>query len=174
MLEAYPGIAKRVPWMPLMDGAQATRIIMKQSPCAILVVTATVSGNADKVFQALSWGALDAVAALSHLPPAQTVPPLLAALADSDAQVAVGGQADPVARLARRRSVEGERVPLELAELEAVLTRTIALCDVRPIDADDLLFGFGRVVPRTTGAGRSRATGAGAGGYDADGRPGDQ
>ncbi len=48
--------------MPLMDGAQATRIIMKRSPCAILVVTATVSGNADKVFEALSAGALDAVA----------------------------------------------------------------------------------------------------------------
>ena len=48
--------------MPLMDGAQATRIIMKQSPCAILVVTATVAGNADKVFEALSGGALDAVA----------------------------------------------------------------------------------------------------------------
>ncbi len=48
--------------MPLLDGAQATRIIMKQSPCAILVVTATVSGNADKVFEALSAGALDAVA----------------------------------------------------------------------------------------------------------------
>ena len=48
--------------MPLMDGAQATRIIMQQSPCAILVVTATVAGNADKVFEALSGGALDAVA----------------------------------------------------------------------------------------------------------------
>ncbi len=48
--------------MPLMDGAQATRIIMKQSPCAILVVTATVAGHADKVFEALSAGALDAVA----------------------------------------------------------------------------------------------------------------
>jgi len=48
--------------MPVMDGAEATKIIMKQSPCAILVVTATVSGNAAKVFQALSWGALDAVA----------------------------------------------------------------------------------------------------------------
>ena len=48
--------------MPVMDGAEATKIIMKQSPCAILVVTATVSGNAAKVFDALSWGALDAVA----------------------------------------------------------------------------------------------------------------
>jgi two-component system response regulator WspF len=48
--------------MPVMEGAQATQIIMKQSPCAILVVTATVSGNAGKVFEALSYGALDAVA----------------------------------------------------------------------------------------------------------------
>ena len=48
--------------MPVMEGAQATQIIMKQSPCAILVVTATVSGNAAKVFEALSCGALDAVA----------------------------------------------------------------------------------------------------------------
>ena len=48
--------------MPLMNGVQATRAIMKQSPCAILIVTATVCGNADKVFAALSAGALDAVA----------------------------------------------------------------------------------------------------------------
>ncbi|NBW86947.1 MAG: response regulator, partial [Planctomycetia bacterium] len=30
--------------MPHMDGAQATRQIMANAPCAILVVTATVSG----------------------------------------------------------------------------------------------------------------------------------
>ena len=48
--------------MPNMDGAKATRIIMEQSPCAILVVTATVAGHAAKVFEALSHGALDAVA----------------------------------------------------------------------------------------------------------------
>ncbi|MFQ5664894.1 MAG: sigma 54-interacting transcriptional regulator [Candidatus Binatia bacterium] len=34
-----------------------------------------------------------------------------------------------------------------LAELEAVLTRTIALKQSRTIDADDLLFGYGRIVP---------------------------
>jgi CheY-like chemotaxis protein len=33
--------------MPHMDGAQATRQIMASAPCAILVVTATVSGNID-------------------------------------------------------------------------------------------------------------------------------
>ena len=47
--------------MPVMDGAEATRRIMKQSPCAILVVTATVEGNIGLVFEAMSFGALDAV-----------------------------------------------------------------------------------------------------------------
>lgn len=47
--------------MPRMDGAEATRLIMKQSPCAILVVTATVEGHAPKVFEAMGCGALDAV-----------------------------------------------------------------------------------------------------------------
>lgn len=47
--------------MPVMDGVEATRQIMAQSPCAILVVTSTVAGNASKVFQAMGNGALDAV-----------------------------------------------------------------------------------------------------------------
>lgn len=47
--------------MPVMDGVESTRQIMKQSPCIILVVTATVSGNASKVFDAMGHGALDAV-----------------------------------------------------------------------------------------------------------------
>lgn len=47
--------------MPRMDGAEASRRIMSDSPCAILVVTATVEGNSSKVFQAMGWGALDAV-----------------------------------------------------------------------------------------------------------------
>ncbi len=47
--------------MPVMDGVEATRRIMRESPCAILVVTATVRGNASKVFDALGCGALDAV-----------------------------------------------------------------------------------------------------------------
>jgi two-component system response regulator WspF len=47
--------------MPVMDGVEATRQIMKQCPCAVLVVTATVSGNAAKVFDAMGHGALDAV-----------------------------------------------------------------------------------------------------------------
>ncbi len=47
--------------MPVMDGVEATRRIMKESPCAILVVTATVTGNSSKVFDAMGHGALDAV-----------------------------------------------------------------------------------------------------------------
>ena len=47
--------------MPGVDGVEATRQIMLQSPCPILVVTSTVSGNITKVIDALSNGALDAV-----------------------------------------------------------------------------------------------------------------
>ena len=48
--------------MPVMDGVEATRQIMKNSPCAILVVTATVEGNMSKIFEAMGCGALDVVA----------------------------------------------------------------------------------------------------------------
>jgi two-component system response regulator WspF len=47
--------------MPVMDGVQATQQIMKQSPCAIVIVTSNVEKNAAKVFEALGDGALDAV-----------------------------------------------------------------------------------------------------------------
>ncbi len=47
--------------MPTMDGVEATRRIMQDSPCPILVVTATVEGNLSKVYNALGAGALDAV-----------------------------------------------------------------------------------------------------------------
>ncbi|MGI9177707.1 MAG: chemotaxis-specific protein-glutamate methyltransferase CheB [Pirellulales bacterium] len=47
--------------MPHMDGAQATRQIMSIAPCAIHVVTATVSGNISLVYDAMGYGALDAV-----------------------------------------------------------------------------------------------------------------
>jgi two-component system response regulator WspF len=47
--------------MPVMDGVEAARRIMAASPCLILVVTATVGGNAAKVFEAMGYGARDAV-----------------------------------------------------------------------------------------------------------------
>jgi two-component system response regulator WspF len=47
--------------MPIMDGVEATKEIMKLCPCAILIVTATVSGHASKVFEAMGAGALNVV-----------------------------------------------------------------------------------------------------------------
>ena len=47
--------------MPVMNGAEACKIIMQQSPCAILVVTSSVSENSSLVFTAMGYGALDAV-----------------------------------------------------------------------------------------------------------------
>ncbi|MCO6414466.1 MAG: chemotaxis-specific protein-glutamate methyltransferase CheB [Thiogranum sp.] len=47
--------------MPVMDGIEATRRIAAEFDCAILVVTATVSGLAGRVFEAMGAGALDAV-----------------------------------------------------------------------------------------------------------------
>lgn len=48
-------------FMPVMDGVEATRQIMQRSPCAILVVTASVEKNTAQVFEAMGYGALDAV-----------------------------------------------------------------------------------------------------------------
>lgn len=47
--------------MPVMNGVDATREIMKHTPCAILIVTASVNSNAAKVFEAMGAGALDAI-----------------------------------------------------------------------------------------------------------------
>jgi two-component system response regulator WspF len=48
--------------MPLLDGVEATRQIMRASPCAILVVTARPQDNVNLVFRALGAGALDVTA----------------------------------------------------------------------------------------------------------------
>jgi two-component system response regulator WspF len=47
--------------MPGMDGVEATKRIMASTPCAILVVTASIGANAWRTFEAMSCGALDAV-----------------------------------------------------------------------------------------------------------------
>jgi chemotaxis response regulator CheB len=47
--------------MPRAAGVEATRRIMARCPCAILVVTANVTNNCSKVFEAMGAGALDAV-----------------------------------------------------------------------------------------------------------------
>ncbi|WGG49060.1 chemotaxis-specific protein-glutamate methyltransferase CheB [Rugamonas sp. DEMB1] len=48
--------------MPGLDGVEATRQIMRHSPCAILVVTGRPQDNVDQVFRALGAGALDVTA----------------------------------------------------------------------------------------------------------------
>jgi two-component system response regulator WspF len=48
--------------MPDMDGVEATRRIMQQTPCAILIVTASPEVNTNLVFRALGAGALDVTA----------------------------------------------------------------------------------------------------------------
>ncbi len=45
--------------MPNLDGARATQRIMRETPCPILVVTSTVQGNMDLVYEAMGHGALD-------------------------------------------------------------------------------------------------------------------
>src|ERR1039457_460517 len=47
--------------MPGMDGVETTRRIMALKPCAIMVVTANVTSQSARVFEAMGAGALDAV-----------------------------------------------------------------------------------------------------------------
>ena len=47
--------------MPVMNGAEAIEEIMRNTPCAILVVTASMEHNSPMIFEALGAGALDAV-----------------------------------------------------------------------------------------------------------------
>jgi two-component system, chemotaxis family, response regulator WspF len=62
--------------MPVMDGVEATRRIMTETPCSILVVTADVLRNTSRVFAAMGAGALDVV----------TTPALTPELAESSAR----------------------------------------------------------------------------------------
>ncbi len=48
-------------FMPVMDGVEATRQIMRNFPCAILLVTSSINTHLPKVFEALGHGALDVV-----------------------------------------------------------------------------------------------------------------
>ena len=47
--------------MPVMDGVEATRRIMAESPCAIVIVTIDREQNVHRVFEAMGFGALDVV-----------------------------------------------------------------------------------------------------------------
>lgn len=67
-MEAIAHCARQTPdvvlmdlFMPVMNGIEATRRIMAQTPCAILIVTVNVGTNASEVFEAMGCGALDAI-----------------------------------------------------------------------------------------------------------------
>lgn len=45
--------------MPNMNGVEATRRIMIDAPCAILIVTSTIDGHLNLVYEAMGYGALD-------------------------------------------------------------------------------------------------------------------
>jgi two-component system, chemotaxis family, response regulator WspF len=65
--------------MPGMNGVEATRRIMTETPCPILVVTASVAAQVPRVFEAMGHGALDAVdlPALGLGDPHESAAPLL-------------------------------------------------------------------------------------------------
>ena len=69
--------------MPNVNGAEATRRIMQENPCAVLVVTAGVSANFALVCEAMGYGAYDAVCTpvLGNRSPAEAGAELLGKLA---------------------------------------------------------------------------------------------
>ncbi len=56
-----PDLILMDPNLPVMDGVEATRQIMLNSPCSILMVTDTINTQTAKVFEAMGHGALDVV-----------------------------------------------------------------------------------------------------------------
>lgn len=54
--------------MPELDGVEATRRIMAESPCAILIVTGRPQDSVNQVFRALGAGALDVTATPMLMP----------------------------------------------------------------------------------------------------------
>lgn len=99
--------------MPKMGGVEATRRIMAETPCAIVVVTENVDEQAGAVFAALSAGALDAVnaPALGGVGASADVRALLAKVATVDRLLGRPGRqrTAPEARSTRTLRHPGEQ-----------------------------------------------------------------
>ncbi|MGL4461758.1 MAG: chemotaxis-specific protein-glutamate methyltransferase CheB [Planctomycetia bacterium] len=95
--------------LPVLDGVEATRRIMKQSPCPILIVTATMAGNISRVYEAMGHGALDAV-----------VTPVLGVNGTVDGSLPLAAKianAEKVLRVRDRRPAEASTAAVSLGDL---------------------------------------------------------
>ncbi|MES2255416.1 MAG: chemotaxis response regulator protein-glutamate methylesterase [Pseudomonadota bacterium] len=108
--EAIEFCAKRAPDLVLMDlimpemgGVEATRQIMANTPCAIVIVTSDVKSHSSRVFEAMGHGALDAVntPALDFGDLSAAAAPLLAKIATVERLIRGTGPAHGVVRSRR-------------------------------------------------------------------------
>lgn len=115
--------------MPKVDGVQATREIMAQCPCPILIVTVSVQDNSPLVFEAMGAGALDAVdtPALGVGNFEEVSAPLLAKL---DAMSGLLGGRTPAQGEVRPAAARGEGVTAPLVVIGASAGGPSALAEV--------------------------------------------
>jgi two-component system response regulator WspF len=97
--------------MPRLDGVEATRRIMQNNPCAIVVVTASISDNSSKVFEAMGAGALDAVntPVLEGVSSTDGAQPLLAKIETIRKLIGAPAVPKPATRLDAPRFLPGEQ-----------------------------------------------------------------
>ena len=103
--------------MPVMDGVETTRRIMISTPCAILIVTGSVRTTSTPVFEAMGYGALDAVDT-----------PLLGDGALRERAAALLAKIATIARLiSDKRDRRGVVEPIDRAAAPKPSTRLIAI-----------------------------------------------
>lgn len=94
-------------FMPIMDGVEATRRIMAETPCAIVIVTGDSQQNVHRVFEAMGHGALDVVdtPALGVGNPEEAAAPLLRKITNIGWLIGERGNRERSAPAAQRASV---------------------------------------------------------------------
>ena len=117
--------------MPRVDGVEATRRIMRNNPCAIVVVTASVTDNSSKVFEAMGAGALDAVntPVLEGVSSTDGAQPLLAKIETIRKLIGAPAVAKPGTRLDAPRFAPGDH-PASLVVIGASAGGPAALAKV--------------------------------------------